>query len=660
MKYRKLTDSEIEILEAHDSHAEDWNSVLVKEKFDPERIRDVRFSGQVKLGNLHGTLMIDDGLHKQSGLYHACIQDCTIGDNVYIADVKNLVRYHIESGVLIENVASLIVSGETSFGNGTEIEVINEGGGRETIIFDRLTSQIGYLQAVYRHDPIFIEKLKGLIQNYVKTKKASHGTIGKGARIFNSGNIRNVAIGENTVISGVLHLKEGTIAGSKQDPAFLGEGVVAKHFIILSGSRVDGASMIDRCFIGQGVLIGKQFSAKNSCFFANCEAYHGEACNIFAGPYTVTHHKSTLLIAGLFSFFNAGSGTNQSNHMYKLGPVHQGILERGVKTGSFSYLMWPCRVGAFSIVVGKHYSHFDTSDLPFSYILESDGFTTVRPSLNIATIGTRRELKKYSMRDRRKDPCKHDLIQYELLNPYTVGKMIRGVELLKSLNENAPVGSPILVFRGVRISKSKLKIGVRNYEMAIAVYIGNQVVKVLEGLSDSMPIENVLDNIDGNNLDGVGRWVDLSGLLSPMSAIENFVDDIVNGQITSMDGLTDKLRATHDHYTQLCLGWCIDLIKKRFGLDSGRITKKHIIRIIHDWRMNSLRLNNIIMKDAAKEFSETSRIGYGIDGDEDVRNRDFEAVRGRFKENEFVVKLKEESERIAKHAEDLITVLKSL
>ena len=75
---------------------------------------------------------------------------------------------------------------------------------------------------------------------------------------------------------------------------------------------------------------------------------NGEACAIFAGPFTVSMHKSSLLIAGMYSFLNAGSGSNQSNHMYKLGPIHQGIVERGSKTTSDSYILWPARVGAFS------------------------------------------------------------------------------------------------------------------------------------------------------------------------------------------------------------------------------------------------------------------------------------------------------------------------
>ena len=95
----------------------------------------------------------------------------------------------------------------------------------------------------------------------------------------------------------------------------------------------------------------------------------------FAGPYTVTHHKSTLLIAGMFSFMNAGSGSNQSNHMYKLGPIHQGTLERGAKTTSDSYILWPARVGAFSLVMGRHVNHSDTSNLPFSYLIEQNNTT---------------------------------------------------------------------------------------------------------------------------------------------------------------------------------------------------------------------------------------------------------------------------------------------
>ena len=72
--------------------------------------------------------------------------------------------------------------------------------------------------------------------------------------------------------------------------------------------------------------------------------------------------------------------------------VHQGLLERGSKTGSFSYLLWPSRVGAFTAVIGKHYANFDASDLPFSYITEEDAGSVITPAMNFFTVGTMRDV----------------------------------------------------------------------------------------------------------------------------------------------------------------------------------------------------------------------------------------------------------------------------
>ena len=77
----------------------------------------------------------------------------------YISDVKNLTNYFIAENVAIENVGSLVMNGESTFGNGTEIDVLNEGGGRGLPIFDRLSSQIAYLTVLYRHDKEFTAKI---------------------------------------------------------------------------------------------------------------------------------------------------------------------------------------------------------------------------------------------------------------------------------------------------------------------------------------------------------------------------------------------------------------------------------------------------------------------------------------------------------------------
>jgi hypothetical protein len=386
MKYRNLTKYEIALLEKQGCTAEKWSHIQVKPGFVADNIRNVMFAGHIKIGTFNKTFEIEPGIIKHTGIYDSCIQSCSFGDNVYVSNVDNLVNYNIKNDVIIQNVNTLAVSGENTFGNGTEIDIVNEKAKRTLLIYDKLTAQIAYMYVFYRHDREVIHLLEEMIKKYVDSKRSDKGVIGEGARILNTRTIRNVNVGEFALISGTTHLEDGTISCTRDDPAVVGGDVIAIKFIILSGSTVDSAAYLEKCFIGQGVIVGRMFSVENSAFFANCEALNGEAISIFAGPYTVSHHKSTLLIAALYSFFNAGSGTNQSNHLYKLGPVHQGILERGVKTGSFSYFMWPSRIGAFTVVIGKHFVQIDTSSFPFSYMVESGGKSLLLPALNLFTV----------------------------------------------------------------------------------------------------------------------------------------------------------------------------------------------------------------------------------------------------------------------------------
>ena len=222
--------------------------------------------------------------------------------------------------------------------------------------------------ALYRHRPALIAAMKEMIGNYVGTVSSCIGTIGSNVVIADAGYIKNVKIGDCCKIEGTARLKNGSINSNAAAPVHIGVGVIGDDFIVSSGSSIEDGVTFSRCFIGQACHLGHTYSATDSLFFSNCQGENGEACAVFAGPFTVTHHKSTLLIAGMFSFMNAGSGSNQSNHMYKLGPIHQGIMERGSKTSSDSYLLWPAKVGAFSLVMGRHVSHQDTSNLPFSYL----------------------------------------------------------------------------------------------------------------------------------------------------------------------------------------------------------------------------------------------------------------------------------------------------
>ncbi|MCB0584940.1 MAG: DUF4954 family protein [Phaeodactylibacter sp.] len=648
MDYRNLTETEISLLEAQGCYCRDWPVVWVAPPFDPGLIHGVRFEGEVKLSGLHGMVAPDGETPRPAGLYSCFLRNCEIHGPVYISQVGRLEGYTVEKDVSIENVSSIFVDGPTAFGNGVEAEVLNEGGGREVLIFEQLTAQIAYLMANYRHEPEMIARLKGLIRAYCENRRSERGVIGAGASIRGAQSIRNVNFGPKARIGGVQLLEEGTVAGCAEAPALVGEGVIARRFVIQSGSTVDSGAILEKCFVGQGVRIGKQFSAENSLFFANCEAFHGEAVSLFAGPYTVTHHKSSLLIAGLFSFFNAGSGTNQSNHMYKLGPVHQGRLERGCKTGSFSYLLWPCRIGAFSVVMDKHGSNFDTADFPFSYLTVEDGKSILTPAMNLFTVGTRRDSEKWPARDRRHDPDRLDLIRFELLSPYIAGKIIRGSEILQTLYEQASKEQKYVRYQGIHILRLLLKTCRKYYQLALKKYYGEQLARRLESRPpDSLSqLRDALQPKEG----GDGDWVDLAGLLAPAAAVREVLEAVKGGEVKSVEQLRSRLAAIDGNYEEYAWSWYAGTLEKEMGISIGRATKEQLAGLIREWRASSVKLNNMTLKDAEKEFDQNSRIGFGADGGEEVMTADFSAVRGGYESNAFVRRLRAENEEVEKKA----------
>ena len=238
--------------------------------------------------------------------------------------------------------------------------------------------------------------------------------------------------------------------------------------------------------------------------------------------------------------------------------------------------------------------------------------------------------------------------------------MMRGIKLLKDLYGNSSEDQEYIKYNGVYIKRRKLKSGYENYEMAINIYIGNEVVKRLEGLSDATSFDAVLEKLKSEGIEGCGKWVDISGMLTPISSLDKLLDSIKSDRISSIDGLINRLKAIHKNYNETAWTWCVDLIQKQLGVDFKYITLHHITGIINKWKESSVKFNSMVLKDAGKEFSEDRQIGYGIDGDENVKIKDFEAVVGTFDSNRFVLELKKESETLKKRAKVLLSRLESL
>ena len=641
MDYRKLTKEEIAALTANGCRAEDWSSVEVREGFDPACVRDVSFSGVCRLGRFGKTFAFPGGVAEPSGVYRATLHDVTVGDDVRIANVRGyLAHYDIGDGALVANVDRIYVDGKTSFGNGVEVAVLNETGGREVMIHEGLTAHEAYLEAMYRHRPALIEKLKGFARDVVRAAMSDRGSIGAGASVVDTGVIHNVRIGEGAVVDGAARLCNGTLVSRLTSPVVIGRGVMADDFIIQDGSKVEDATRLTRCFVGQACELGHGYSASDSLFFCNCQEENGEACAVFAGPFTVTHHKSTLLIAGMFSFMNAGSGSNQSNHMYKLGPIHQGAMERGSKTSSDSYVLWPARIGAFSLVMGRHATHPDTSALPFSYLIESKGVTYLVPGVNLRSVGTIRDVQKWPKRDRRPAKGRLDKVNFNLLSPYTIDKMVRGIGVLENLQALSGATSDTYAYQSARITSAALKKGLDFYRMAIDKFLGNSLISRLEKFEG-----DYLDHLKPANSVGHGDWVDLAGLIAPHTAVSTLLNDIESGSIVSCAELDARFEELHANYYDYEWTWAYDLMLKYFGLKEGQITYHDLVYILRRWRDSVLRLDRMLYEDAKKEFSLSAKTGFGFDGLGATTEADFESVRGVFEKNPFVAATTEHMKR---------------
>ena len=636
MDYRPLTRAEVDQLISFGCRAEDWGTVETSDPESLKYIRNVRFSGTVRFGKFEAQFTLPGGLHKHAGIRKATLHNVTIGDNSLVENVTDYIaNYDIGHDTYIENVDLIFVDGNCSFGNGVEVSVLNETGGREVKIFDRMSAQIAYVLAMYRHRPGLIARMNEQIEAYAREHSSERGTIGDHVTVRNTCIINGVRIGDGTRISGASRLKNGSINSNMVAPVTIGYGVIADDFIICSGSKVEDNTTLTRCFVGQSCTLGHAYSASDSLFFSNCQGENGEACAIFAGPFTVTHHKSTLLIAGKFSFMNAGSGSNQSNHMYKLGPIHQGILERGAKTASDSYILWPSRIGAFSLVMGRHVTHSDTTNLPFSYLIEQQNNTYLVPGVNLRSVGTVRDAQKWPKRDNRKDPDRLDCINYNLLSPFTIQKMFKGIQLLKNLLYSSGELSDIYSYHSTKIRNSSLRNGIRYYQTAITKFLGNSIIKKLENLPAGASDAQIREALKPTAATGTGYWVDLSGLIAPKFAVNAALDKMESGEYTLKE-LSDAFHQMHSHYYEYEWTWAYDKYADFFGYPLETITAEQVADIVRKWEDAVIGLDKELYEDAKKEFNLASMTGFGADGSREEKEQDFSEVRGDFESNAFV------------------------
>lgn len=552
--YRPLTDDEIITLEEHGCTAEDWTYVNVADDFTPSHIKDVRFCGTVNLGVFEKNVEVGQDFYMHSGVRNATLRNVTIGDNSLVENIGNYIsNYVIGEECCIRNVCTIETTAEATFGEGNTISVLNEAGSGNVVLFRGLTSNLAALMVSRPEDKELSATLKAMAKDYVNSRHTDAGTIGDYVRIINTTEITNTNIADNCEVNGACRLSDCTLAAEADDSVYIGSGVICENSIIADGSSVLNSAKLFNCYVGEACQITNGFTAESSLFFANTYMANGEACAAFCGPFSASHHKSTLLIGCMTSFYNAGSGTNFSNHAYKMGPIHYGTLSRGVKTASGSHIVHPAKIGPFSVCMGKIQNHPDTTALPFSYVIGEGRETHIVPGRNIATVGLYRDINKWPRRDVRIKGSRKSIINYEWLSPLTVNEVVKGHQLLANMRQNAGQKTAFCTADGNTLTANALEKGMKLYAMAVEMYVGEMLARH----EDSTPAA----------ASGTGEWCDLGGLLIPAEEEERLVEKIRYGMIDGIGSVIRMFEAYNDRYGDYQWAFTLNLMKGWLGKD---------------------------------------------------------------------------------------------
>ena len=591
--YRPLTSEEIEVLKSSDCWAEDWTSVNVAEDFKPNFMHRVMLYGEVNIGAFNKNVEVSQGFVKHAGINNATLRNVTIGDDCLIENVGNYVNnYTIGDDCYISNISTLETTEGATYGEGNLVSVLNEVGEGNVILFSDLNSQLAAFMVKHFSDKDLKEKIRQLIKTDIDNKMPERGQIGNNVKIVNTKEITNCIINDFCEVNGASRLSDCTLLGSAHGNVYVGTGVIAENSIIAEGASVINSVKIQDCYVGEACQLSNGFTASTSIFFANSYMSNGEACAAFCGPFTASHHKSSLLIGGMFSFYNAGSATNFSNHAYKMGPMHWGILERGSKTASGAYLLMPATLGSFSVCFGKLMHHPNTRNLPFAYLIADGDKMFLIPGRNITTVGLYRDIKKWPKRDLRAQENRKSIVNFDWLSPFSVGEILKGKKILESLREVTGDNVSQYLYHEYIIPASSLHKGIKYYDIALRIYMGAVLKRVLKRDPSITPPATQT---------GIGDWDDLSGLLLPVSEEERIVNDLQDGTIDSIQQLIERFEEIDANYRQYQWAWTYKMVCDYYGI--SEITLEDANRIHEDYIKARRSWIAEIKKDAEKEYA---------------------------------------------------------
>lgn len=446
--YRTLTKSEIKALEERSCFSEDWKRVKVKKQgFSANRFVNSYFTGDVYLGTYTKDIEFK-GVTLSSGIYHATLNNVIVGDDVLIKNAGLISNYVIENEATIINVDNLTCRPKSIFGNGTELPIAIETGGREVSVYAEITIKIVGTVSTHRFRKLFVKKYDNFIKEYCNAIEFDYGIIMDHAQISNSPLIDSVFIGPYTKIDNVILIRNTTILSNDEEVTKVTDGAYVIDSIMQWGCEVTSMGIVSKSVMVEHCHVERHGKLTESILGPNSMVAEGECTASLCGPYVGFHHQS-LLIAAYWpeGKGNIGYGANVgSNHTGK-APDQEIWPGEGIFFGLGCNIKFPCNLvkAPYSIIASGVGTLPQKMEYPFSLINKpGKTFMDISPAYNEIIPGWVLSKNIYSIRRNegkfvKRNKGRREYFKVEVFRPHIVDKIIQarnallGVKTIKEV-----------------------------------------------------------------------------------------------------------------------------------------------------------------------------------------------------------------------------------
>jgi hypothetical protein len=455
--YRNLNAHEIEVLVKNDNRSDDWNRILVTDSFRPELVKNCRFYGLVRIGDLEPEYLEYHDLRVPVGLYNSTIISSDIGSNVAIDNVRYLSHYRIGNEAILLNINEMSMSNHAKFGNGIVtngedesvriwLEVGNENGGRKILPFDGMITADAYLWAKFRGEPELMRALVRLTEKRITAERGRYGTIGERTIIKHCGILKDVKIGTDAYIKGANKLKNLTINSSAEESTQIGEGVELVNGIVGYGCKIFYGSKAVRFIMGTNSVLKYGARLINSILGDNSTISCCEVLNSLIFPGHEQHHNNSFLCASIvLGQSNIAAGATIGSNHNSRGSDGEIVAGRGFWPGLCTSLKHNSKFASYCLIVKGQYPAELRIPLPFTMVSnnEHEGGLSLMPGYwfmyNMYALA--RNSWKYGVRDKRVK--KEQLLEFEYLAPDTVEELFEGLSILEDWTARAVAGAEV-------------------------------------------------------------------------------------------------------------------------------------------------------------------------------------------------------------------------